>query len=70
LVLSFLLMYLSSATLKPLLYCPEVLKFSAKIGYSGLPNRTVQFLQTYFEASSFEQIAILWPFSLQQKHLL
>jgi hypothetical protein len=38
-----LLMCLSSATLKPLLHCPEILEFSAEIGYSGLPNRIVQF---------------------------
>jgi hypothetical protein len=29
--------------LEALLHCPEVLKFYAETGYSGLPNRTVQF---------------------------
>jgi hypothetical protein len=70
LVLSFLLMCLSIATLKPLLHCPEVLSFSTEIEYSGLPNRAVQFWQTWFDTSSFEQSAILWHFSLQLKHLL
>jgi hypothetical protein len=70
LVLSFLLMCLSSATLRPLLHYPEVLEFSAKTGHSGLSNRTIQFWQTCFDASSFGQSVILWPFSLQAKQLL
>jgi hypothetical protein len=43
LVLSFLLMCLSSATLKLLLHCLEVLNFSSETRYSGLPNRIVRF---------------------------
>jgi hypothetical protein len=40
-VLLFLLMCLSSVTLKLLLHCPEILEFSAEIGYFGLSNWTV-----------------------------
>jgi hypothetical protein len=44
--------------------------FFVKTGLSGLPNRTLWFSHTCFDASSFGQSAILWPFSLQAKHLL
>jgi hypothetical protein len=53
LVLSFFLMYLSSATLKHLLHCPKVLEFSVKTGLSGLPNRTIWCWKTCFVVSSF-----------------
>jgi hypothetical protein len=71
-VLSFLLMCLILITLflDCLMVLSTVLEFFAETGYSGLPNRTIRFWQTCFDTSSFGQSAILWPFSLQPKHLL
>jgi hypothetical protein len=56
--------------LKYLLHYLVVLKFSAETESFGLSNWTLRFWQICFVVSSFGHATILWPFSLQAKHLL